>query len=151
MPVIFYLANIPMDCTKNVIYLDTKKTCKHLNTEQKTKNHAQTDAHNLLLSFEDSDEQLLSEVFLRTAVDELSMVAKPIRCYGSRYLKCDRGKRLVRITSQKMRNFARLVIQMKKIEPYNSNLEDCLVPKYLDSIVKCTKIISGYNALNDKF
>lgn len=132
-----------------------EKLCKSVKeTTRKGKNHAQTDAHNLLLSFDDNDAQLLAEVFPRMAADEISTIAKSdplIKSFGARYLKCHREKHLVSVTSQKMRTLAQLIIQIKKEEPNINNLEDCLSPKYFDLIVKCTKIISGYDTLNDTF
>lgn len=86
--------------------------------------------------------QLLTEVFPRMAVDEISTVAKTnplIKSFGARYLKCHREKHLVNVVSQKMRILARLVIQMKIEDPTLETLQDCLVPKYFDILVKSVK------------
>lgn len=88
------------------------------------------------------------------AVDSISLIAKTdplIKSFGSRYLKCHREKHLVNIVSQKMRTLARLLIQMRNEDSNIKSLLDCLTPKYFDKIIKCTKIVAGYNADNDKF
>lgn len=106
------------------------------------------------MSFDDNDAQLLAEVFPRMAADEIStiLISDPlIKSFGARYSKFHREKHLVSVTSQKIRTLARLIIQIKKEEPNINNLQDFLSPKYFDLIVKCTKIISGYNTLNDTF
>ncbi|KAL5238946.1 hypothetical protein ACI65C_006356 [Semiaphis heraclei] len=131
-----------------------EKVCKSIKTELKGRNKAQADAQNLLLTFTETDEQLVKEVFPRMAVDSISLVAKTdllIKSFGSRYLKCHREKHLVNIVSQKMRTLARLLIQMRNEDPNIKSLLDCLTPKYFDKIIKCTKIVAGYDADNDKF
>ncbi|XP_022177725.1 uncharacterized protein LOC111038799 [Myzus persicae] len=117
-------------------------------------NRAQADAHNILLAFTDHDTQLINEVFPRMAVDAISTVAKTdhlIKAFGSRYLKCHKEKHLVNVVSQKMRTLARLVIQMKDEVPGIKSLQDCLVPKYFDYIVKCTKIVANHDTSTDTF
>lgn len=118
------------------------KICKSKNsTYNKTgKNMVQADAQNLLLTFTNTDTQLLNEVFPRMAVDEITTIAKTdnlIKAFGSRYLKCHKEKHLVNVVSQKMRTLARLVIRMKIEAPKIKTLQDCLIPKYFDTIVKC--------------
>lgn len=130
------------------------KICRSVKTEQVGRNKAQCDAQNLLLAFSETDSQLVQEVFSRMAADEISRVAKTdhlIKAYGSRYLKYHREKHLVNVVSQKMRTLARLVIQARIKEPLINNLEDCLNPKFFDTIVNYTKIVAGYNVSNDKF
>lgn len=88
------------------------------------------------------------------ASDAISAVAKTdnlITTFGSRYLKCHKEKHLINVVSQKIRLLARLVIQMKIEQPDINTLQDCLVPKYFDTIVKCTKIVAGYDTTKDKF
>uniref|UniRef100_A0A8R2BAE1 Uncharacterized protein n=1 Tax=Acyrthosiphon pisum TaxID=7029 RepID=A0A8R2BAE1_ACYPI len=131
-----------------------EKICKSVKTELKGRNKAQADAQNLLLTFTDTDEQLVKEVFPRMAVDSISLIAKTdslIKSFGSRYLKCHREKHLVNIVSQKMRTLARLLIQMRNEDSNIKSLLDYLTPKYFDKIIKCTKIVAGYDAENDKF
>lgn len=131
-----------------------ERVCKSVKTAKKGRNNAQADAHNLLFAFEENDAQLLAEVFPRMAVDNISTVAKTdnlIKLFGLRYLKSHREKHLVNVVSQKMRTLARLVIQMQIQEPTIKSLQDCLVPKYFDTVVKSTKVLAGYNVINDKF
>lgn len=132
------------------------KHCKSKISEPKQgrNNRAQADAHNILLAFTDNDTQLVNEVFPRMAVDAISTVAKTdhlIKAFGSRYLKCHKEKHLINVVSQKMRTLARLVIQMKVEVPGIKSLQDYLVPKYFDYIIKCTKIVAGYDTSTDTF
>lgn len=132
------------------------KHCKSKISEPKQgrNSRAQADAHNILLAFTDQDTQLINEVFPRMAVDAISTVAKTdhlIKAFGSRYLKCHKEKHLINVVSQKMRTLARLVIQMKVEVPDIKSLQDCLVPKYFDYIIKCTKIVAGYDTSTDTF
>jgi len=50
-----------------------------------------------------------------------------------------------------MRILARLVIQMKVELPDIKCLQDSLVTKYFDYILKCTKIAASYDTSTDKF
>lgn len=87
-------------------------------------------------------------------VDNLSTIAqtdKLIKLFGARYLKSHREKHLVNVVSQKMRTLASLVMQMQIEEPSIKTIQDCLAPKYFDTVVKSTKALAEYNALNDKF
>lgn len=131
-----------------------EKKCKNVKTAKKGRNNARAYAHNLLFAFDDDDAQLLAEVFPRRAADNISTIAKTdklIILFGARYLKSHHEKHLINVVSQKMRTLARLVIQMQIEEPSIKALQDCLVPKYFDIVVKSTKALAGYNALSDKF
>lgn len=50
-----------------------------------------------------------------------------------------------------MRILARLLIEMKNEDSNIKSLLDCLTPKHFDKIIKCTKIVAGFDAKNDKF
>jgi len=138
---------------KKYLYRHEKK-CKSVKTELKGRNEAQADAQNLLLTFTETDEQLVKEVFPRMVADSISLIAKTdslLKSFGSRYLKCHRQKHLVNIVSQKMRTLAKLLIQMRNEDSNIKSLLDCLTPKYFHKIIKCTKIVAGYDADNEKF
>lgn len=40
---------------------------------------------------------------------------------------------------------------MKLVDPSIKTLQECLVPKHFDSIVKSTKIVASYNSSNDTY
>lgn len=82
---------------KHYLFRHIKK-CK--SNESDTKNsktvRVQADAQNLLLSFKETDDQLIKEVFPRMAPDKISRIAKTdtlIKLFGSRYLKCHKKKK----------------------------------------------------------
>jgi len=63
----------------------------------------------------------------------------------------NREKHLITIVPQKMRMFARLLIQLINEDSNIKSLLDCLTPKYIDKIIKISKIVAGYDADNEKF
>nr|CAI5864964.1 unnamed protein product [Callosobruchus analis] len=66
------------------------------------------------------DLQLKTEVFPRMRPDHISLSAKkdPLICaFASRYLKIHREKHFVLVTSRKMRELAKLILELKKIKP----------------------------------
>lgn len=131
-----------------------EKRCKCAKTKHLGRNNAQSDAQNLLLAFNSSDQELVKIVFPRMVSDNVSFIAKSdelIKAFGSRYLKNHKEKHLINVISQKMRTLARLLIQMKQEEPSIETLQDCLAPKYFDAIIKCTKIVASYDSSKDSF
>lgn len=129
---------------KKYLYRHEKK-CKSANTKQLGRNRAHSNAQNLLLAFSNTDQDLMTKVFPRMAVDNISFVAKSdelIKAFGSRYLKSHKEKHLVHVVTQKMRTLARLLIQMQLEDPSIKKLQECLVPKHFDLIVKCTKAVA---------
>lgn len=50
-----------------------------------------------------------------------------------------------------MRILAPLLIQIKAEDPSINNLQDCLNPKYFNTIIKCTKIVTGNDVSKDKY
>ncbi|KAL5238907.1 hypothetical protein ACI65C_006317 [Semiaphis heraclei] len=138
---------------KKYLYRHEKK-CKSAKTKQLGRNRAQSNAQNLLLAFSNTDQDLVTKVFPRMAVDNISFVAKSdelIKAFGSRYLKSHREKHLVHVVTQKMRTLARLLIQMQLEYPSIKTLQECLLPKHFDLIVKCTKTVAGYDISKDLY
>lgn len=94
------------------------------------------------------DETLKTQVFPRMRADKVSLEAKKdflICAFGSRYLKTHREKHFINVTSRKMRELSRLLIELKQKEPKINSLFDSLQPQYFDLIVEATKIIAQYN------
>lgn len=138
---------------KKYLYRHEKK-CKSANTKHLGRNKAQSNAQNLLLAFSNSDQELVEKVFPRMAVDTISFTAKSdelIKAFGSRYLKNHKEKHLVHVVAQKMRLLARLLIQIKSENPLIKSLQESLVPKHFDLIVKSTKIVAGYEISKDLY
>lgn len=132
------------------------KKCKSNKLDAKNSKtvRVQADAQNVLLSFKETDSQLIKEVFPRMAPDEISRIAKTdslIKLFGSRYLKCHKEKHLINVVSQKIRILARFLIQVKIMEPSINSLQDCLNPKYFEIVVQSTKQVAGYDLSKDKF
>ncbi|KAK9872660.1 hypothetical protein WA026_018794 [Henosepilachna vigintioctopunctata] len=80
--------------------------------------------------------------------DKISLEAKQdflICAFGSRYLKIHREKHFVNVTSRKMRELARILVEVKKIEPDVRNLFEALKPKYYDHFVEAAKAVAKYD------
>ncbi|KAF0693056.1 Uncharacterized protein FWK35_00037737, partial [Aphis craccivora] len=128
--------------------------CKNNKEKHGSKVNAMAAGQNLLLVFKDGDNELVNNVFLRMATDEISLVAKTdelIKQFGSRYLKSHKEKHLINVVSQKMRLLARFLMCMRLEVTTINTLQECLSPKYFDSIIKCSKQVAGYSVENDNF
>lgn len=94
------------------------------------------------------DPQLKEEVFPRMRADQVSLVAKkdPLICaFASRYLKIHREKHFCLVASRKMRELARLLIEIKKIRPSIKDLLSALKAEHYDVLVSATKSASRYD------
>lgn len=129
-----------------------KKKCTQ-NSNKNTKN-VQSEAQNLLLRHIKIDENLKDNVFLRMRADKISLVAKSdilICAFGSQYLKTHREKHFVNVVSRKMRELAKLLQEIKKINPSIKDLFDALKPTNYDTIVAATKVVGKYNSDKDRY
>jgi len=130
------------------------KMCKSVKNVNGSRNRAQADGQNMLITMTSTNEELEKTVFPRMASDNISFVAKSdvlITAFGTRYLKCHKEKHLIAVVSQKMRTLARFLIAVRGEVSEINSLLDCLSPKYFDVLVKCTKQIAQYNEKTDKF
>ncbi|CAG9825705.1 unnamed protein product [Phaedon cochleariae] len=112
----------------------------------------QSEAQHFHLKNSKIDKQLIESVFPRMRADEVSLQAKedPLICaYGARYMKIHREKHFVNVTSRKMRELAKLLMEAKKEEPSINNLFEALQPKYFDLLVAATKIVAKYDKDKD--
>lgn len=94
------------------------------------------------------DRDLQEKVFPTMRLDEVSLVAKkdPLICaFGARYLKIHRETHFINVTSRKMRELSKILIELKKIEPSIQTLFHALIPKFYDHLVTATKIIAKYD------
>lgn len=116
--------------------------------------NAQSAGQSKLVSKLSVDESLKNQVFPRMRADKISLEAKKdilICAFGARYLKTHREKHFINVTSRKMRELSRLLLELKKKEIQIINLFEALQPKYFDLIVEATKIISKYNSLTETY
>ncbi|XP_072380664.1 uncharacterized protein [Diabrotica undecimpunctata] len=98
------------------------------------------------------DHRLKEEVFPRMRADKISMEAKNdflICAFGTRYLKTHREKHFIAVTSRKMRELSKILIEMRKIDPSISTMFSALRPKYFDAFVEATKRIACYDPEKD--
>ncbi|XP_028151807.1 uncharacterized protein LOC114345184 isoform X2 [Diabrotica virgifera virgifera] len=98
--------------------------------------------------------ELQEKVFPSMRLDEVSIVAKKdalICAFGARYLKKHREKYHINVTSRKMRELAKILIEVRKIEPTVQTLLEALNPRFYDHLVKATKIIAGYDSTKKIF
>ncbi|KAK9703848.1 hypothetical protein QE152_g29059 [Popillia japonica] len=100
------------------------------------------------------DRRLKDEVFPRMRADKISLIAKKdsvICAFGARYLLTHREKHFISSTSRKMRELARILIEVKKLEPSINTLFESLQPKYYDLLVEATKCVAKYDTDKDMF
>ncbi|KAI4464786.1 hypothetical protein MML48_3g00014709 [Holotrichia oblita] len=96
-----------------------------------------------------------NEVFSKMKADEIGLVAKKdalIRHYGENYLKKHKRAQIMTACSNKLRECARLLIEVRR-RTNNTVLTffDMLNTNLFDSIVASSKTISGYEEDNKKF
>uniref|UniRef100_A0A6P7H593 Uncharacterized protein LOC114344527 n=1 Tax=Diabrotica virgifera virgifera TaxID=50390 RepID=A0A6P7H593_DIAVI len=117
--------------------------------------HSQAEGQNFLLkNVKKIDQRLKDEVFPRMRPDKISLEAKNdflICAFGARYLKIHREKHHITVTSRKMRELSRILIEFKKIKACTSNLFEALKPKFYDDLVDATKLVSKYDTEKDLF
>lgn len=114
----------------------------------------QSEAQNLLLRHLKVDEKLRENVFPRMRADKTSLVAKSdvlICAFGSQYLKTHRELHFINVVSRKMRELAKLLIEIKKMNPSVKNLFDALRPTNYDVIVAATKVVGNYDPDKDRY
>ena len=106
------------------------------------------DAQNVLIRHLRIDHQLKEKVFPRMRADQISFVAKKdflICGFGARYLKIHRENHFINVVSRKMRELAKLLIAIRKINPNIKNLFNSLRPQNFDVIVEAVKSVAQYN------
>ncbi|CAG9773287.1 unnamed protein product [Ceutorhynchus assimilis] len=100
------------------------------------------------------DRRLKEEVFPHMRADKLSLEAQkdPLICeYGARYLKTHREKHFIYVTSRKMRELSKILLEMRKLEPSITTFISALKPNYFDIFVEATKRIAKYDSEQDVY
>ncbi|KAK5647978.1 hypothetical protein RI129_002870 [Pyrocoelia pectoralis] len=98
------------------------------------------------------DPQLKQQVFPRMRVDKVSLEAQNdllICAFGSRYLKTHRELHFVNVTSRKMRELAKILIELKSLEPLITTMMSALRPEYFDLFVEASKRIAKYDQASE--
>nr|CAI5867283.1 unnamed protein product [Callosobruchus analis] len=134
--------------SSKLLWRHRKKCCENYDKMHRVS------GQNMLLRNSVADPQLVSEVFPRMRPDNVSLTAKkdPLICaFGARYIKTHREKHFAVIASRKMRELARLLIELKRCTSDITNLIDAFKPQYFDMLVAATKKISKYNDEKDYF
>lgn len=89
------------------------------------------------------------EVFDIMKADDISLVAKtdPLICqFGEQYLKKHRRKQMAVVCSNKMRQLARFLIELRRIKNDDKyTLCDAINPVMFDTVIECAKNIGGYD------
>ncbi|XP_045462442.1 uncharacterized protein LOC123672385 [Harmonia axyridis] len=101
-----------------------------------------------------TDPDLRDKVFPRMRPDKVSIVAQQdalICAFGSRYLRVHRKKHFINVTSRKMRELSRLLIEAKKLDKSINTMMDMLQPKYYDTVVTATKLCAKYDKSTECF
>ncbi|CAH1102112.1 unnamed protein product [Psylliodes chrysocephalus] len=131
------------------LYRHRKKCCK-----EKSSKTAQADSQTFTLKNLRIDQYLKDVVFPKMRADKISLEAKNdflICAFGARYLKLHREKHFINVTSRKMRELSRILLELKKIEPSINNLFQGLQPKYYDKFVEVTKLVAKYDKDKDLY
>lgn len=144
-----------LPCTNCLGFYSKKLLWKHKKrcTGTTTKN-VQSEAQNLLIRHLQIDQKLKDSVFPRMRADKISLVAKSdvlICAFASQYLKTHREKHFVNVVSRKMRELAKLLLEIKKINPSVKDFFDALRPKNYDDIVAATKVVGNYDSEKDRY
>lgn len=128
-----------------------KKRCPQ-NNNNAVSNQALS--QNMFLKNLQVDKLLQTEVFPRMRADHVSLIAKKdilICAFGARYLKTHREKHFIHVTSRKMRELSKLLIEVRKLTSDVSNLFDALKPQFYDILVQATKTVAKYSAEKNCF
>jgi len=138
-----------MFCKKKKLYRHMKK-CKFQKNDEtvgykKRRNNLMQCAS--LLDTESYYKQLHSDIFSRMKCDDITFIAQNdnlICSFGTRLLQNHRERHLKNYISQRMRQLSNFLKIIRSLEPNIKQLEDCLIPKYYNTIVEAAKQLSGY-------
>lgn len=111
-------------------------------------------SQNLFLKHLKIDPVLRDSVFPRMRPDTISLVAKKdvlICAFAARYVKVHREKHCINVATRKMRELAKLLIEVKKMNPAIQQLADALKPTMFDSLVSATKLVAKYDVEKESF
>lgn len=96
----------------------------------------------------------MAYVFPRMIPDKISLIAKKdklICMLGAQYLRTHREEHFATVVSHKMRELAKLLLEVTKLKPNINSLEQVLKPQYYNTLVEATKIVVRYNDVPRQF
>lgn len=96
----------------------------------------------------------MTEVFTSMKPDKISFIAKKdslICKFGAQYLRSHREKHFATVLSRKIRELAKLFVEVFKLKPHIVSLEKALRPQYYDTLVQATKAVTQYDEAKRKF
>lgn len=138
-----------LPCTNCMGYFSSKQLWRHrTKCVGKSDKLHQSKAQDFLLRGLEVDKQLRDQGFPRMRPDEISLIAKCdtlICAFGARYFKSHREKHFINVTSRKMRELSRLLIEIKKANSTIKNLFQALRPEHFELLVSATKVVANYN------
>lgn len=146
-----------MPCNFCLGFYASKQLWRHKKTCPENHNRSSStlsDSQNLLLKHLKLNKQLKETVFPKMRADNISLEAKKdtLICeFGARYLRTHPEKHFVIVTSRKIRELARLLIEIKSLESSINNLFEALQPQYFDIIIQATKIVAKYDPEKNRF
>ncbi|KAG5872200.1 hypothetical protein JTB14_011072 [Gonioctena quinquepunctata] len=148
--------NTILPCSECLGFYSSKQLARHRKECSKIikKGNAQSDVQTKSIAGIRLDEQLKNKVLPRMRADKVSLVAKKdilICAFGSLYMKLHRKKHFINVTSRKMRELAKILIEIKKLKPTINDMYGALKPQYFDLFVIATKQVAGYDENKESF
>nr|CAI5844728.1 unnamed protein product [Callosobruchus analis] len=89
------------------------------------------------------DHILIEQVFPHMRANRICFAAKKdnLICeFSARYMKTHREKHVIHVTSRKMRELLKILLEIRKTDPSITKLLSSLHPKYFDIFVEATKL-----------
>ncbi|KAK9872528.1 hypothetical protein WA026_017993 [Henosepilachna vigintioctopunctata] len=71
--------------------------------------------------------------------------------FSSKLLRTHREKLFVNVTSRKMRELSKILVEMRKLDKSINTLFSALQPKYFDLFVEATKLVAKYDPEKDVY
>ena len=128
--------------------------CKH-NDRKHAFRSLKSEAELLLPSTHEASSALKEKVFSMMYRDEFSILSRndhTITKYGEKlYQKHGHNTHMHHHISCKMRELARLVITVRKIDPSVTWLADCLIPAKFDTVVRAVRELCGFVEGTNKY
>lgn len=145
-----------LPCTKCLGFYSRKQLWKHkkICDESYCNSKVQAEAQNFLLRNNKVNQKLKDDVFPRMRADKISLEAKQdslICAFGLQYLRTHREAHFVNVTSRKMRELAKLLIEIKKIKAAVKTLRDALNPENYDTLVLATKNAASFDTAKQRY
>lgn len=149
-------ASCYLPCKQCLGYYVAKDMWKHIKqcplTEEKKRQskHLQSECALLLPMAEGTSSAFKEKVLAKMINDDVSWLAKndeTILQLGQRIMgSVDDAVHLFQYVSQKMREVSRLLLVVRDLNPELQTIQDCIHPKYFDTVVQAVKLASGYDS-----